>query len=111
MANFEHEGYCQSTPKSLVKENFGDVNVYTHDAKSILTKASGFISAYDFTLNPYKGCQYGCSYCYAAAFSPNNQMRQDWGKWLIIKQNAAAILAKEMDKWYQKNPDKPPTIY
>ena len=38
-------------------------------------------------------------------------MRQDWGKWVIIKQNAAEILAKELDRWYQKNPDKPPTIY
>lgn len=111
MAKFQYEGYCQDVPTSLVKEKFGDANVYAQDAKSILTKASGFISAYDFTLNPYRGCQYGCSYCYAAAFSPNSQMRQDWGKWVIIKQNAAAILAKELDKWYQKNPDKPPTIY
>lgn len=111
MAKIQYESYCQETATSLVKEKFGDVNVYTQEAKSILTKASGFISAYDFTLNPYRGCQYGCSYCYAAAFSPNSQMRQDWGKWVVFKQNAAEILAKELDKWYQKNPDKPPTIY
>ena len=77
----------------------------------MLTKASGFIAAYNFTLNPYRGCQYGCSYCYAAAFSPNPQMRQDWGNWVIIKQNAAEILEKELDKWYKKHPEQPPSIY
>lgn len=101
--------YC--APTILVKETFGDANVYAQNAKSLLTKASGFIAAYNFTLNPYRGCQYGCSYCYAAAFSPNPQMRQDWGKWVIIKQNAAEILAKELDRWYRKNPEQPPSIY
>lgn len=106
----QYEKYCDS-PTILVKETFRDSNVYVQNAKSILTKASGFIAAYNFTLNPYRGCQYGCSYCYAAAFSPEPQMRQDWGKWVIIKQNAAEILAKELDRWYRKNPEQPPSIY
>lgn len=111
MAKLQYEGYGDSTPTKLVKEKFGDANVYAQNAKSILTKATGFIAAYDFTLNPYRGCQYGCSYCYAAAFSPNTQMRQDWGKWVIFKENAAEILEKELDKWYKKNPQQPPRIY
>lgn len=111
MTKAQYEGYCQGTPTILVRENFGGANVYARNAKSLLTKATGFIAAYDFTLNPYRGCQYGCSYCYAVAFSPNPQMRQNWGKWVIIKQNAAEILEKELESWYKKNPDKPPSIY
>jgi len=111
MNKAQYEGYCQGTPTNLVQENFGGANVYAQNAKSLLTKATGFIAAYDFTLNPYRGCQYGCSYCYAVAFSPNPQMRQDWGKWVIIKQNAAEILEKELESWYKKHPDKPPSIY
>lgn len=111
MAKPRYEGYCEDTPTKLVRENFGDTNVYSQNAKSLLNKASGFIAAYDFTLNPYRGCQYGCSYCYAAAFSPNPKMRQDWGKWVIIKENAAEILEKELKAWYQKNPHKSPSIY
>lgn len=106
----QYENYCDS-PTILVKETFGNSNVYAQNAKSMLTKASGFIAAYNFTLNPYRGCQYGCSYCYAAAFSPDPQMRQDWGKWVIIKQNAAEILEKELARWYKKNPEQPPSIY
>jgi DNA repair photolyase len=106
-----YEGYSEGIPTKLVKEKFEDTNVFAQNAKSLLTPASGFIAAYDFTLNPYRGCQYGCSYCYAAAFSPNPKMRQDWGKWVIIKENAAEILEKELEKWYQKNPHKFPKIY
>ena len=99
----------QSTPRVL--EKFGNANVYNLDSKTILNKATGYIGSYDFTLNPYRGCQYGCSYCYAAAFSPNNQMRQDWGNWVIVKQNAVELIEKELKKWYKRNPNKPPTIY
>lgn len=111
MVQPRYEGYSDSEPTKLVKEKFGDTNVYAQNAKSLLTKATGFIAAYDFTLNPYRGCQYGCSYCYAAAFSPNTKMRQDWGKWVIYKENAAEILAKELQKWYKKNAQTPPRIY
>ena len=90
---------------------FGNAEIYTKDAKSLLTKASGFINDYDFTLNPYQGCQYGCSYCYAAAFSPNQQLRKEWGNCVIIKQNAVELLKIELEKWKRKHPDQPPRIY
>lgn len=61
-------------------------------AKSILVKTSGFLSDYDFTLNPYSGCGFGCAYCYAAFFSRSEQQRQDWGKWVAVKQNAVERL-------------------
>jgi DNA repair photolyase len=38
-------------------------------------------------------------------------MRQDWGKWVIYKENAAVVLAKELETWYRKNPNQPPRIY
>ncbi|MGB2927109.1 MAG: hypothetical protein WBB82_17555, partial [Limnothrix sp.] len=114
MKRASYEKYSGVSPKKcryLVSEKFGDINVYNQDAKSLLTKASGFVGSYDFSLNPYRGCQYGCSYCYAAAFSPNQKMRKDWGNWVIIKQNAATILQKELDSWYRKNGGRSPRIY
>lgn len=112
MVKSQYEGYSAGEKHTVaLKENFGSSKVYAQNAQSVLNKATGFISAYDFTLNPYRGCQYGCSYCYAAAFSPNSQMRQDWGNWVIIKENAAEILKKDLHSWYNKNPDRPPSIY
>ena len=58
-----------------------------YDATQILTPASGYLAAYDYSLNPWRGCSFGCSYCYAAAFhTPERQ--QTWGDWLLVKQNA-----------------------
>lgn len=111
MAKPQYEGYTTGKHTVSLRENFGSANVYACNAQSILNRASGFINAYDFTLNPYRGCQYGCSYCYAAAFSPNSNMRKDWGNWVIIKQNAVEILEKELAKWYRIHPDKVPRIY
>lgn len=111
MTRPRYAGYSDPPPTVALKETWGTANVYGRNAKSLLTKATGFISAYDFTLNPYRGCQYACSYCYAAAFSPNAAMRQDWGNWVIIKENAAELLAKELNRWQRKHPDRAPSIY
>ena len=92
MIKFQYEGCSNEKDSFTFRENFGSSKVYAQNAQSVLSKATGFISAYDFTLNPYRDCHYGCSYCYAAAFSPNPEMRKDWGNWVIIKQNAAEVL-------------------
>ncbi|MGD1900938.1 MAG: radical SAM protein [Geitlerinemataceae cyanobacterium] len=94
-----------------VRERLAGANIYAKAARSILNPASGYIQAYDFTLNPYRGCQYGCSYCYATAFSPNAKMRDDWGNWVIVKDNAATLLGKELARWYKGDRDRPPSIY
>ena len=73
--------------------------------QSTLTKASGFMSSYDFTLNPYSGCAFGCQYCYAAAFAPSKKdqprspyTRENWGRYVRVKQNAAAQITQAVDK-------------
>ena len=105
-----YDGYSEGKG-AVIREKFGTANIYQHNSQSLLNKATGFIGVYDFTLNPYRGCQYGCSYCYAAAFSPNEKMRQDWGNWAIVKQNGAELLEKELARWYKRSPDKSPSIY
>ncbi|MGB3405692.1 MAG: radical SAM protein [Microcoleaceae cyanobacterium] len=111
MTSPQYEGYSVHPITVRLREKFGKTNIYNRPSKGLLTKATGFIQGYDFTLNPYRGCQYGCSYCYAAAFSPNSKMRQDWGNWVIVKQNAVELLEKELKRWHKKYPDQSPKIY
>ncbi|MFN0011972.1 MAG: radical SAM protein [Phycisphaerales bacterium] len=64
------------------------------DATGILTKPKGFMEGYDFTINPYSGCAFGCAYCYAAAFAPDERSSQEWGTWVRVKQNAIDLLRR-----------------
>lgn len=63
-------------------------------ARDILTRATGFMDAYDFTLNPYAGCAFGCTYCYAAFFSRSTAERDTWGEWVRVKENGVDSLAR-----------------
>ena len=58
------------------------------------------MDAYNFTLNPYAGCAFGCTYCYAAFFSrasdsaTGTQRRDTWGQWVEVKENAVELLKR-----------------
>ncbi len=69
-------------------------DVTPHETSAILTRATGFIDSFDYTLNPYRGCVFGCSYCYAAFFPSNQALRDTWGEWVQIKSNAMAKLER-----------------
>ena len=79
----------------------GRVKVIQEPAREILTRASGFMGDYDFTLNPYSGCSFGCTYCYAAFFSRDAGSRDTWGHWVRVKSNAVELL----DRRLQRRPD------
>ena len=66
----------------------GRVAIEYSPVREILTRATGFMDAYDFTLNPYAGCSFGCTYCYAAFFAHSPKKRDSWGQWVTVKENA-----------------------
>jgi DNA repair photolyase len=80
------------------RSNLGKTDIEYKSASSILTPASGFMAEYDYTLNPYSGCSFGCTYCYAAFFSRDKQKMDSWGEWLIVKENALTLLRKKRKK-------------
>ena len=82
-------------PKQERKNTLGQTAITYAPARAILTKATGFMDAYDFTLNPYSGCSFGCTYCYAAFFSRETAERDSWGYWVTVKENAVDLLAKQ----------------
>ena len=72
----------------------GETAICYAPTREILTRATGFMGEYDFTLNPYSGCSFGCTYCYAAFFSRDKERRDTWGYWVDVKENAVELMAK-----------------
>jgi len=75
-------------------ERLGHARIKYSPTQGILTRATGFMAEYDFTLNPYAGCSFGCTYCYAAFFSKTPERRDTWGYWVEVKENALAVLRR-----------------
>ncbi len=75
-------------------DRIGRVAVQYTPVRELLTRATGFMDAYDFTLNPYAGCSFGCTYCYAAFFAHSPKKRNSWGQWVTVKENAIECLLR-----------------
>ncbi|HEC81176.1 MAG TPA: radical SAM protein, partial [Thermoplasmatales archaeon] len=50
----------------------------------------------DYSLNPYRGCQHACVYCYVP--SVLHISRGDWGGWVEVKVNIPTILSRELKR-------------
>ncbi|MFC3885625.1 radical SAM protein [Bacillus songklensis] len=73
-------------------------------SKSILTPAKGALEGFSHSLNPYAGCAFGCKYCYVRQLPVSLYREEEWGTWVDIKTNAAALLRKELIKARKKGP-------
>ena len=84
----------ETKQQANLPDKLGKTTLNYIDARDILTRASGFMEGYDFTLNPYVGCQNGCKYCYALNFQRDQKRKDDWGYWVDVKQNAVSLINK-----------------
>ena len=92
------EEYPEDTCWENPPERLGHATIDYKPAGAILTRATGFLDEYDYTLNPYSGCTFGCTYCYAAFFARDagsgagTSRRDTWGQWVEVKENAVELL-------------------
>lgn len=63
-------------------------------AKTVLSPSK----VYDYTVNPYFGCGYGCTYCYVRMMMRFRKVSGRWGEFVLAKVNAPEILKKEVSK-------------
>ena len=89
------DGWAQELPVvSCVTE------VRNKTAKSIITRNQSPDLPFDRSLNPYRGCEHGCVYCYARPSHAYWDMSPglDFETRLIAKTNSAELLAKELSR-------------
>jgi len=69
--------------------------------KSILNRCDSERVPFDWTINPYRGCEFACKYCYARY--THEYMEIDGGEFerkIFVKQDAAAVLARDVTAKY-----------
>ncbi len=54
------------------------------------------ISIAPFVVNPYRGCSYGCFYCYSKYNKTFKKKKDKWGSFLDVKFNIYELLKKEL---------------
>jgi len=63
-------------------------------AHSILSKSQVF----DYVVNPYVGCQHGCTYCYARFMKRFTGHKEPWGEFVDVKINVPDLLKHEINR-------------
>ena len=69
--------------------------------RSILNRCDSNRVPFEWTINPYRGCEFGCKYCYARY--THEYMELDGGEFekkIFVKQNAAPLLAQDVARKY-----------
>ena len=81
--------------------------VIWEDARSIISANESPDIYFDRSINPYRGCEHGCIYCYARPTHSylNLSPGLDFETKIIAKRNVAAVLRSELSrKSYQPRP-------
>ncbi|WP_439886945.1 PA0069 family radical SAM protein [Pseudomonas sp. MBLB4123] len=90
----EDDGWFQEVPPSRATE------VRAETAKSIITRNQSPDLPFDRSLNPYRGCEHGCIYCYARPSHAYWDLSPglDFETRLIAKTNAPALLEQQLSR-------------
>ncbi|HXT05696.1 MAG TPA: PA0069 family radical SAM protein [Roseiarcus sp.] len=66
--------------------------------RTIITRNESPDISFDRSINPYRGCEHGCAYCYARPTHAYLGLSAglDFESKLFVKENAAALLEKEL---------------
>jgi DNA repair photolyase len=75
--------------------------------RSILNRCDSNRVPFEWTINPYRGCEFACKYCYARY--THEYMELDGGEFekkIYVKKDAAALLAQDVSRKYSYSSEK-----
>src|SRR6202163_4108765 len=69
--------------------------------KCILNKCDSARVPFDWTINPYRGCEFACKYCYARYTHEYMEIDgSEFERKIFVKQDAALLLARDVSQKY-----------
>jgi DNA repair photolyase len=78
-----------------------NVEYFTLESKSVLNRCISRRGVpFEWTINPYRGCEFACKYCYARYTHEFMEMRDglDFERRIYVKQHAANLLRQELHR-------------
>jgi DNA repair photolyase len=100
---FESEIRCQEHDGWELQEDAPVLRteVEREQARSIITRNDSPDISFDRSINPYRGCEHGCIYCYARPTHPYLGLSAglDFETRIFAKTNAAEVLERELSAW------------
>jgi DNA repair photolyase len=91
-------GIAKLAAESLTLESKRQVEYFEMEARSILNRTKPGMP-FDWTINPYRGCEFGCKYCYAR--DTHEYMEQSPAVFedrIYAKAGTAALLVRDLRK-------------
>src|SRR3972149_11323676 len=71
-------------------------NISLIESRSILSKTG--ISCFDYVINCYRGCSFGCLHCYASFMKKFTGHKEQWVDFVDVRLNSAEFRKKELKK-------------
>lgn len=89
----EHRDWLGPAPEARIE-------VYEETSGSILSRNDSPDLPFTWSVNPYRGCQHGCAYCYARTYHEylGYGAGTDFETRLVVKLNAAELLRKAFSR-------------
>ena len=77
-----------------------DVEYLTLENRSVLTRCASPRMPFTWMINPYRGCEFACKYCYARYTHEFMELRDglDFERKIYVKQHTAWLLRQELKK-------------
>jgi DNA repair photolyase len=75
-----------------------EVEYFTLPVRSLLNRCTVERMPFTWTINPYRGCEFACKYCYARYTHEFMEMRDglDFEQKIFVKQHASELLRQEL---------------
>jgi DNA repair photolyase len=77
-----------------------NIEYFSMPVRSILNKCTAAYMPFTWTINPYRGCEFACKYCYARYTHEFMEMRDgvDFERKIYVKEHTAHLLRQELKR-------------
>jgi DNA repair photolyase len=91
-------GIARMAAQSSKARERASIEYFALESRSALNRESSGRMPFDWTLNPYRGCEFGCKYCYARYTHEFMELRDglDFESKIFAKVNAPELLRGEL---------------